>query len=169
MTPLLLMAASLAATPRGSSTLRDSDGVRHTADRAFDGLMKTGWAEGDAGYGAGSWLELSLDRKTTLNSVSLWPGDLSQGARSHREHSRPKLIRVFVDGQQIGEPIRLQDKMARVDLPLGGIEGRTVRIVVDEVWKCALRLTDACGGRKVWECGLDDVYSWKHQPFMPVE
>ena len=84
MTPLLLMAASLAATPRGSSTLRDAEGVRHTPDLAFDGLMKTGWAEGDAGYGEGSWLELTLDRKTTLNSISIWPGDLSQGARSHR-------------------------------------------------------------------------------------
>ena len=134
MTPLLLIAAGLAATPRGSSTFRDSDNVRHTADRAFDGLMKTGWAEDDA-FGEPSWLELSLGSKTTLNSISLWPGDLSQGARSHREHSRPRLIRILVDGEQIGDPIRLQDEMGRVDIPLGGVQGRTVRVVVDEVFE----------------------------------
>ena len=43
------------------------------------------------------------------------------------------------------------------------------RIAVDEVQKCALQLVDTCDGRKKWECGLDDVFKWKHQPFMPVE
>ncbi len=43
------------------------------------------------------------------------------------------------------------------------------RILVDEVHGCALSLEDKCGGRKVWEMGLGDVYKWKHQPFMPVE
>ena len=43
------------------------------------------------------------------------------------------------------------------------------RITVDEVHGCALKLEDLCGGRKAWELGLDDVYKWKHQPFMPVE
>ncbi|MEM9037779.1 MAG: peroxidase family protein [Actinomycetota bacterium] len=43
------------------------------------------------------------------------------------------------------------------------------RIAVDEVWNCALRRTDGCGGRTVWERQLTDVYDWKHQPFMPVE
>ena len=43
------------------------------------------------------------------------------------------------------------------------------RIAIDEVYECALRLDDVCGGRKVWTLGLSDVYMWKHQPFMPVE
>lgn len=43
------------------------------------------------------------------------------------------------------------------------------RIVVDEVYKCALMLEETCDKRKKWTCGLDDIYSWKHQPFMPVE
>ncbi|MGB0905854.1 MAG: peroxidase family protein [Maricaulaceae bacterium] len=43
------------------------------------------------------------------------------------------------------------------------------RIVIDEVHACALKLEEVCGGRKKWNCGLDDIYSWKHQPFMPVE
>lgn len=43
------------------------------------------------------------------------------------------------------------------------------RIANDEVHGCALKLDDACGGRKVWKMGLDDVYKWKHQPYMPVE
>ena len=43
------------------------------------------------------------------------------------------------------------------------------RIAVDEVLSCALKLEERCGGRKVWDMGLDDVYKWKHQPYMPVE
>ena len=43
------------------------------------------------------------------------------------------------------------------------------RIVNDKTFKFALSLEDTPDGRKVWELGLKDVYSWKHDPFMPVE
>lgn len=47
------------------------------------------------------------------------------------------------------------------------------RVVLDDIHACALQLHDAddgiCGGRAVWRRGLDGVYNWKHQPFMPVE
>ena len=43
------------------------------------------------------------------------------------------------------------------------------RIAIDEVYECALQLESKCGGRKVWELGLKDVYLWKNQPYMPVE
>lgn len=43
------------------------------------------------------------------------------------------------------------------------------RIAIDEVYCCALKLEELCGGRKAWTMGLSDVYRWKHQPFMPVE
>ncbi len=43
------------------------------------------------------------------------------------------------------------------------------RITMGEVFSCALQLDALCGGRKVWTMGLEDVYRWKHQPFMPVE
>lgn len=43
------------------------------------------------------------------------------------------------------------------------------RIAIDDIVNCALKLDDACGGRKRWEMGLSDVYRWKNQPYMPVE
>ena len=43
------------------------------------------------------------------------------------------------------------------------------RIANDTAHGCALRLVETCDGRKKWDCGLDDVYSWKNTPFMPVE
>ncbi|MGI9485384.1 MAG: peroxidase family protein [Geminicoccaceae bacterium] len=43
------------------------------------------------------------------------------------------------------------------------------RIVVDEVYKVALKLEETPDKRKRWTCGLGDVYRWKHQPFMPIE
>jgi hypothetical protein len=43
------------------------------------------------------------------------------------------------------------------------------RIVLTDTWSCAMALESDCGRRMRWKCGLEDVYSWKHQPFMPVE
>ncbi len=134
MTTLLFLSltTAMAASARSSSVLRDSDGKRHMADLAFDGLMQTSWAAGESGEG--SWLELDLGRSIELKTVSLWPGDLSKGARSFREHSRPKRIHVLVDGEQVGDPIRLLDEMKRVDVRLG-VTGRRVRVVVDEIFE----------------------------------
>ena len=43
------------------------------------------------------------------------------------------------------------------------------RVTEPSVHEHALKLVDAGGGRRRWELGFSDVYSWKHQPFMPVE
>ena len=43
------------------------------------------------------------------------------------------------------------------------------RVTDEDVWSCALRLTDVCGNRGIWQRGLRDIYDWKSQPFMPVE
>jgi len=132
----LLLAATLALAAgkaTGSSVKEDSDG-KHTAELAFDGLMATGWAEGDVGYGEKSWLELDLGAATKLESISLWPGNLANGAKSYKEYSRPRLIRVLVDGKPQGEPVRLQDEMQRKDIAVDAT-GRVVRIEVDEVFE----------------------------------
>jgi len=43
------------------------------------------------------------------------------------------------------------------------------RVTIDEIHACALTTKNGCGNRRVWDLGLGDVYSWKYQPFMPVE
>lgn len=43
------------------------------------------------------------------------------------------------------------------------------RIVVDEVYKIALKLQTTPDKRKLWTAGLSDVYKWKYQLFMPIE
>jgi hypothetical protein len=43
------------------------------------------------------------------------------------------------------------------------------RITDSEIHTCALSLERLCGGRSSWKAGLDDIYKWKQQPFMPVE
>jgi hypothetical protein len=137
LTLLLSSTFALAAgKATGSSVKEDADG-KHTADMAFDGLMASGWAEGEMGYGEHCWLELDLGAATDLDSVSLWPGNLSEGSKSYKEYSRPRLIRVLVDGKQVGDPIRLQDEMQRKDIPVD-VTGRVVRIEVDEVFEGAV-------------------------------
>lgn len=138
MTTLLLMMTALGAvaqaTPRASSQLRN-DGGYHTAMQAFDGQLQTAWAEGESGYGEGSWLELDLDRPTEIRSISLWSGNITRGVRSFRENSRPKTISIWVDGQKV-ESIRLHDELRRWDLTLKApATGRKVRVVFDEVFE----------------------------------
>ncbi|GAB4578144.1 MAG: heme peroxidase family protein [Anaerolineales bacterium] len=35
--------------------------------------------------------------------------------------------------------------------------------------ECALHLDPTCPNRQIWKLGFEDVYSWRNQPFMPVE
>ncbi len=43
------------------------------------------------------------------------------------------------------------------------------RIANDEIHGAALSLETMPGGRKFWDLGLSDVYSWRNDPYMPVE
>jgi hypothetical protein len=43
------------------------------------------------------------------------------------------------------------------------------RVTQKDVHKCAMCLEKVCSKAKQWQYGLDYVFSWKHQPFMPVE
>lgn len=133
----LLAPLSIAhAKPAGSSVAEDMDG-KHGPDLALDGLLSTGWGEGGMGHGDGAWWEFDLAAATKIEAVSVWPGNLKQGARSYREYARPKLIRVLVDGAVQGEPVRLQDEMQRRDIPLD-VTGKKVRIEVIEVFEGAV-------------------------------
>jgi hypothetical protein len=133
MTLLLMSICTALAAPRASSQLR-KDGETFAASRAFDGLLQTSWAESAAGYGGGSWIEFDLPRTTDITSISIWPGDLSQGTRSYRESSRPKMVQVYIDGETAGGPIRLLDEMRRWDLRVEG-SGRRVRVEFVEVFE----------------------------------
>ncbi len=133
LTLLALLAPAIAAGPAASSFKEASDGDLKPA-LAFDGLLQTAWSEGAAGYGEGEWLELDHGRSTEMKSLSIWPGNMTQGSDSYEQYTRPKLIRILVDGEQLGEPHRLVDEWGRVDIPLG-VTGRKVRVVVDEVFE----------------------------------
>lgn len=116
-----------------SSFMTDSEG-KHTADLAFDGLFETGWAEGEMGPGAASWIEIDLGTATKLEAVSIWPGDMEKGTRTYKEYARPKVIQLWVDGAKVGDTVRIQDEMKRVDLPLS-VTGRKVRVEVVEAFE----------------------------------
>ena len=129
--PLLLTATlgvAQAGTPRASSELKNDKG-HFAARNAFDGLLSTSWAEGDRGSGLDSWLELDLARTTDIQSISIWPGDLSRGKKSLREYARPERVQVYVDGKPVGKETRIDDGVRRVDIPLA-TRGRKVRVAM---------------------------------------
>lgn len=143
---LFLSVPALAAMPRASSELTDSDNVRHGAALAFDGLLTTGWAEGDDGDGAGSWVELRLDQAVVVKTISIWPGNLKLGRRSLREFSRPRTVNVVlqpVRGEPIAQEVRLQDGglervgPQRVDIEFEGQEQsiKSVRVEIVDTYE----------------------------------
>ena len=125
---LVFMTAALAAGPSASSTL-EKDDATYAPGLAFDGLLSTGWAEGEFGSGEGQWLELDLGRARQIDTLSIWPGNLSEGAKSYREYTRPRTLKISVDGAVVVEGQRIQDEIQRVDLDIGK-QGRTVRVEV---------------------------------------
>ncbi len=71
-----------------------------------------------------------------------------QGAKDPFEAARGTLRKLY-------QHIVWHDFLARISDP--------------EVHGAALSLETTADGRKKWSLGLDDVYNWKHDPFMPVE
>jgi len=135
-----MASAAHAESVAASSELVGDDGTRHSADLVVDGLLSTGWAEGEEGNGAGSWLELRLDRATDVVSVSVWPGNLSSGKRSLKEYGRPRTLTVTLSGgsgEDTVKTVRLEDGALvgpqRVDIPIRG-RARTIRISIDDVY-----------------------------------
>ena len=116
------------ASTNASSAKKDAP-----AKFAVDGLLQTSWMEDAAGYGAGESFSLNLSKSTAIKTISIWPGELSNGSRSFRQYSRPKVIRVLIDGTEVGNPIRLLDKPQRLDIQIN-TTGKKIQIVVDEVF-----------------------------------
>lgn len=128
MIPYLLMASAFAGTS-ASSYKKDAP-----TSLAVDGQLQTAWMEDAAGHGTAEQYTLNLHTSMEIKSLSIWPGNLSNGSRSFKQYARPKLIRVLIDGKQVGEPIRLTDTMRRFDIDVE-TTGRKIEIVVDEVFE----------------------------------
>jgi hypothetical protein len=135
---VLVPSVAFAGRPGASSVLKDEEGKVWSADAAFDGSLATAWAEGVDGDGTGSWLELKFDGKTPVESISIWPGDLSKGQRSARERGRPYMVTVTLLGTtgEVKKEARTLDPAEegplRVDVALVG-EATGVRITMDRV------------------------------------
>ena len=123
MLSILFLSSALAATTATSSK-KDAP-----ARLAVDGQLKTAWMEDASGQGAGESFTLTLNSTTELKTRALWPGNLSNGSRSHRQYARPKVIRIEVDGTVIGEPIRLLDQVRRFDVDVN-TKGRRIKFLL---------------------------------------
>ena len=134
-----LLASSLAFARSSASSVAKVDGAPQGADLALDGLLGTGWAEGAPGHGDGGWWEVDLGVPTVLETLSLWPGNLKEGAKSFREYGRPKIVKLLVDGKQVGEDVRLTDEMQRRDIAMpDGTKGKVIRVEVVEAYEGAI-------------------------------
>ena len=141
---LLLSIPAHAASVKASSELTDDDGNRLRATLAFDGQLQTAWSEGEMGPGEGSWISLAFDRATEVESISIWPGDLSKGERSLRENGRPHTVTVHLLGtaEPVTAEVRILDGaekgIQRIDVPVVG-KATGVKLVVDQAYPGGLR------------------------------
>ncbi|MEC7241370.1 MAG: hypothetical protein VXW32_09030 [Myxococcota bacterium] len=123
--------AATAGRAVASSTFVDDEGVRHLPRLAMDGLMASGWGEGESQDE--TWLEIDLGKTQAIREVSIWPGNLSEGKKSFKEYARPKTIVVELRGR--GEPVTkelvLEDRMHRLDIPIEG-SARKIRVRVKD-------------------------------------
>jgi hypothetical protein len=128
MLTFLLLSSAYAGTA-ATSAKKDAG-----SKLAVDGLLQTSWMEDAPGYGQNEAYTLTLHKSIDIKTLSIWPGNLSNGSRSFKQYARPKLIRILVDGNQIGDAVRLTDDMRRFDIDIE-TTGRKIEIVVDEVFE----------------------------------
>lgn len=117
-----------------AGTSASSEKKGFDSSMAVDGLLQTAWMEDVVGNGENQSFTLNLSQSTEIKVISIWPGNLSNGSRSYKQYARPKVIRVLVDGNQVGNPIRLLDKPQRLDVDHKG-QGKKIEIVIDEVFE----------------------------------
>lgn len=148
---LLILLALAAVAPAAHAAVRgkvtassvktddENPKIKYVADRAVDGSLKQSWAEGVPGYGEGSWLELDLGQVVEVRTVNLWGGNLSQGAKSFKEFSRPRKVKLTLSGgpgAPVEQEIMLQDRMQRFDHKLDApVAARKLKIEVLEVYE----------------------------------
>ncbi|MCB9681463.1 MAG: hypothetical protein H6733_08320 [Alphaproteobacteria bacterium] len=142
---LWLSTGAHATTIKASSELVDDDGVKHPVSAAFDGKLQTAWAEGEMGTGDGSWIEIRFDKPTDVRWISVWPGDLSTGLRSLKEHGRPRSLTVQVQGpdELYETEVGLRDGamygFERQDIDVDVPQATWIRLTVDQAWGGYLR------------------------------
>lgn len=136
---LSLDAFAAPAAVKASSEGADAAGTAFPASQAFDGLLTTGWAEGDTGAGKGAWIEVKFDRPIDVYSVSIWPGKLDLAERSLREYGRPYAVNVVLSTSrgEVATPVRLLDPgeqgMYRQDVAVTAAGATSLRVTLDEV------------------------------------
>jgi len=134
-TVLFFLVPTLAlAGPRfTSSSHRVASKVDYSADKAFDGLLSTSWAEDSPSLGAGEWLEVDLGRNVKVERISVWGGAFgSQEEWSARGRLAEATIVMTGPAGDIEKSMSFGDRFSRRDVAVDG-EIRTLRITIDEV------------------------------------
>ncbi len=131
---ILLVPTSALAGPRfSSSSHRVASKVEHTADKAFDGLLTTSWAEDSPSLGAGEWLQVDLGRNVKVDRISVWGGAFgSKEEWSGRGRLAEATLLMTGPEGEIEKSMSFGDRFARRDVAVGA-EIRTLRITIDDV------------------------------------
>ena len=135
---LLAPAAASAGAKFSSSTAKTSDKADHGADKVFDGLLTTSWAEDAAGQGLGQWIEVDLGQDVQVGTLSIWGGAFGgqEDWSGKGRLAEATLTMKGADGE-VTKSVSLGDRYARKDVQVDATF-RTLRVTIDEVHEGAI-------------------------------
>lgn len=116
-----------------ASSTAPPDGDAYDAPLASDGLVDTMWCEGDAGDGAGQWLELQLAGASTVSKLHLLNGIGSSMSLWFKGNRATKATLSFDDGAT--ETVEVKNTFKTQEIAFAPHKTSKVKITFDEVSK----------------------------------
>lgn len=106
----------------------------YQADLLIDGDTSTWWAEGEAGDGAGSWIEFDAEAKQSVSSVTIM-GGCNESEDLYWRNGRPRQVTIsFDDGSHTGTTLSdtpFAWQTITLDEP---VQTESVRITIDSAY-----------------------------------
>ena len=137
---LLIPTAAMAGPKFTSSSHKTTSKEDFGADKVFDGLLHTSWAEDAPGQGIGEWIEVDLGEDVAIGTLSIWGGMFS----GHEDwNGRGRVATASIAGwnaageQTIEKSVDLGDRYVRKDTTVDATV-RKLRITVDETHEGAI-------------------------------
>lgn len=104
------------------------------ANRAYDKDITTAWAEDREGDGIGEWIEISLAKSITIDTITLING-YAKDILTYQQNNRIKRIKVLLDDNEICEAELMDNELDYQNIKLPNVmNAERIRLIILEVY-----------------------------------
>ena len=139
------------ATPvitKDASSEFSEKGLTYSAERVFDGDVKTAWVEAEEGFGKGAWIQSSFP-EMTIKQIAIYPG-CNLYESSWKNNNRPKDITlIFSSGQQEKKSLSDERRLQIFTLDKPQLTS-SLRVVLESVFQ-GEKFDDTCISEIVYD------------------